>query len=126
MLTITQASTGTSTAHRNGLLRAQAEQNINQPTAGSDHIMYTGSELITPPITRNGWEWVNIAPPAGRPLTVMVSAEISHIATPIRMPIPMASSGARTSAQASLDSTMWVSETGSDFQNSTLRSRRSS
>ena len=75
---------------------------------------------------RSGCEWVKIAPPAGNPLTVMVSAEISHIASPIRMPTPTASSGASSSAQASLDSTMWVSETGSDFQNRTLRSRRSS
>ena len=48
MLTITQASTGTSTAHRNGLERAQAEQNISQPTVGRAQTMYTGSEASTP------------------------------------------------------------------------------
>ena len=31
----TQASIGISTAHRNGLERAQAEQNISQPMVGS-------------------------------------------------------------------------------------------
>lgn len=36
-LIVTAASTGTSTAQRNGLLRAQAEQSISQPTVGSDH-----------------------------------------------------------------------------------------
>lgn len=35
MLMMTHASTGTSTAQRNGLLRDQAEQNISQPTAGN-------------------------------------------------------------------------------------------
>lgn len=75
---------------------------------------------------RSGCEWVNTAPPAGKPLIEMVSAEISHIATPIRMPTPTASNGASSSAHASLDSTMCVSEMGKDFQNSTLRSRRSS
>ena len=29
-------------AHRNGLLRAHAEQSINQPTVGSAHSAYTG------------------------------------------------------------------------------------
>ncbi len=44
----------------------------------------------------------------------------------VTMAAATASSGAMTSAPTSLDSTVCVSETGIDFQNSTLRSRRSS
>ena len=106
MLTITQASTGTRTAHRNGLLRAQAEQNISQPMVGRAQAMYTGRQASTPPMIRSGCDWVNTACAAGTPLTVMVSAEITHSATPISRPTATASSGARTSAHATLDSTI--------------------
>ena len=36
------ANTGIMIAHRNGLLRAQAEHIISQPTVGSAHNTYTG------------------------------------------------------------------------------------
>src|SRR5690348_1552518 len=35
-------NTGIRIAHRNGLLRAQAEHSISQPTAGRAHSAYTG------------------------------------------------------------------------------------
>ena len=126
MLMITQARIGSSTAHRKGLERAHAEQNISQPAVGSAHNTYTGSENSTLPITRSGWEWVNTAVLAEMPLTVKVSADTTHSTRPSAMPTPTATSGASSSAQTSLDSTVSRSEIGRDFQNSTLRSRRSS
>ena len=48
------AKTGIITAHRNALLRAQAEQSINQPTVGMAHRAYTGSEAIMLPATVSG------------------------------------------------------------------------
>ena len=36
------ANTGIMIAHRNGLLRAQAEHSSSQPTVGSAHNAYTG------------------------------------------------------------------------------------
>ncbi len=36
-LTMTPANTGSITAHRNGLLLAQAEHSISQPAVGSAH-----------------------------------------------------------------------------------------
>ncbi len=44
----------------------------------------------------------------------------------VMMPAITAISGATISALISLDSTVWVSDSGSDFQNRMLRSRRSS
>ena len=88
--------------------------------------MYTGSEASTPPIMRMGWEWVNTAVPAETPFTDKVSAEMTHSTRPITTPTPTATSGASNKAQAAFDSTICVSDTGSDFQNRMLRSRRSS
>ncbi|MNI93472.1 hypothetical protein D3C73_1514350 [compost metagenome] len=44
----------------------------------------------------------------------------------VRLDAMMAMSGATISALNTLDSTVWVSDSGSDFQNRMLRSRRSS
>src|SRR5690606_1411237 len=126
MLIITQPSTGTTTAHRNGLLRTRAEQNISQPTAGSIHSMSSGTVASMCPATANGCEWVNRALVPGRLRASMVTAATSHRITPTTRPMASDISGASSRAQAALDSTVWVSETGSDFQNRALRSRRSS
>ncbi len=75
---------------------------------------------------RSGCEWVNTALLWLMPLTDRVSAVTSHRQMPISRPMPIATIGASSSAQAALDSTVFRSDSGSDFQNSTLRSRRSS
>ena len=125
-LIITQPSTGTSTAHRNGLLRTKAEHIISQPTAGSIHSRPSGTVSSIRQATVNGWAWVNNAVGWGMPLAIIATAASSHRATPTSRPTTTDSSGASSSAHAALDSTVWVSDTGSDFQNRALRSRRSS
>src|SRR3546814_18531579 len=47
-------STGITNAHRNGLLLAQAEHSINQPTVGKAHTAYTGSDTNNAEATCNG------------------------------------------------------------------------
>ena len=57
---------------------------------------------------------------ASTPLSIRISA------SEVRQAAATTISGVTTMAMASFDSTVWASETGSDFQNSRLRSRRSS
>src|SRR5690606_22449278 len=87
MLIITQPSTGTTTAHRNGLLRTRAEQNISQPTAGSVHSMSSSTVASMCPATVNGCEWVNRALVPGRLPASMVTAATSHRITPTTRPM---------------------------------------
>lgn len=126
MLSITQASSGNSTAHRNGLDVAQAEQNISQPTVGSDHNRLIGTVINSRPTRANGCECVAMAHGLGTPAINAPPMAINHRARPTTRPIAIAISGASNNAHAALDSTVCVSDTGKDFQNSTLRSRRSS
>ena len=113
-------------AHRNGLLRAHEEQSISQPTVGSAHTAYTGIDAIITPALASGLPGphsrVSGLPPwaSTKPLTSNRKANMVaiHAAT--------ASAGATSTALATLDRTVSRSETGSDFQNSTLRSLRSS
>lgn len=126
MLSITQASSGNSTAHRNGLLLAQAEQNISQPTVGSAHNRLIGTVFSNSHSSENGCEWVASAHGLGTPAIKAPTMAINHSAMPTAAPIAMEISGASSNAQAALDNTVCTSDTGNDFQNSTLRSRRSS
>ena len=125
-LTMVQARIGTSTAHRNGLLRTKAEQNISQPTVGSDHSSCSGRDASRRPVTAKGWAWVMMASGCGMPPAAMATIATSHSTRPTSRPIASASSGASSRAQAALESTVCASDTGMDFQNSALRSRRSS
>src|SRR5436190_13463212 len=119
------AITGTPTAHRNGLVRAQAETIISQPTVGSAQTMYTGSM----PSSANGEVYSSGSASTPNRLTPAVAATMHRIARPM-MPVATAIaiviSGAARRAIATFDSTVSWSETGSDFQNSTLLSLRSS
>jgi len=69
---------------------------------------------------------VKYAPTPGMPFTTRVRPTTSHSTIPSTTPTAMPATGPSTTAQRALDSTTWASEIGSDFQNSTLRSRRSS
>src|SRR6185437_6977637 len=109
-------ATGTTTAHRNGLLRAQAEHSINQPTVGSAHNRYNGIEPTRFIITCNGCDRVSKCH-TPTPCNESVSANSSSISIPVTVPTTTAMNGANTVA---------ASETGNDFQNRMLRSRRSS
>ncbi|MNV84520.1 hypothetical protein D3C71_1783990 [compost metagenome] len=126
MLIMVQASSGSITAHRNGLVRTSAEQNISQPTVGKAQSRLTGSVLRIRPRMRNGCEWVAIAQGLVAPAPAAPNMATTQSTRPTARPMAIAISGANTSAHNALDSTVWVSETGNDFQNSTLRSRRSS
>src|SRR6185437_981480 len=118
-------ATGTTTAHRNGLLRAQAEHSINQPTVGSAHNRYNGIEPTRFIITCNGCDSVSRCH-TPTPCSESVSANSISIRMPVTVPTTTAMNGATTVAAMTLESTVAASETGSDFQNRMLRSRRSS
>ena len=63
--------------------------------------------------------------PAGMPAMVSFSEPPAAITNCATIAPATATSGIRTAATANLDSTLSTSDSGSDFQNSTERSRRS-
>ena len=80
-----------------------------------------------PAARRNGLALVQATPAISGLITSAVKASMPKNASmPAAMATSVAISGATTSALATFDSTVAVSEIGIDFQNSTLRSRRSS
>ena len=119
-------NTGSMIAHRNGLLFDQAEHSSSQPTVGSAHSAYTGIVASIEPASCSG-----LPGPQTRVIGLPLCSS-TNVLSSSRKPnmqaiaTPTAISGATSSALAALDSTVSRSETGSDFQNSTLRSLRSS
>ena len=76
-------------------------------------------------MTRNGWASTSSCH-TFTPWKDSVTARISNCSMPTMMPVTTATIGASMVALMILDSTVLVSEIGSDFQNRMLRSRRSS
>src|SRR5690606_987373 len=125
-LTSTPATTGTITAQRNGALRAHTEQSSSQPTVGSAHRAYTGIQARCPAMMPIGLAGPQISVQALPPCITTTALIITMKANMVRMATPTAMAGATSTALATFDSTVSVSDSGSDFQNSTLRSLRSS
>src|SRR5471032_17796 len=119
-------ASGTPTAHRNTLERAQLDTSSSQPTVGKAHSRYTGSR----PTRRNGdtykSSWDRVTPNTLVPCISSTMPLIVSSSSDSAMQTPNTINGATTSAVAAFDNTVMVSDTGSDFQNSMLRSRRSS
>ena len=120
------AMTGTNTAHRKGLPRAQLDTSISQPMLGSAQIAFTGMPASITPHSFSGsagphssfiglTSLIQKKPP--------ITASISRCS---RMPAAQAIAGASRVAATILVSTVCTSDTGIDFQNSTERSLRSS
>src|SRR5690348_13977198 len=116
---------GSTAAHRKGLLRAQAEQSNSQPVAGKAHSAYSGMVPTRLATTRNGCAWVSRCQ-APTPWKDTVVTYISSIAMPVTTPQTTAITGASRVPATTLENTVAESDSGSDFQNSRLRSRRSS
>src|SRR3970040_1709817 len=125
-LTKMPANSGIMIAQRNGLLRAHTEQNLSQPIVGSAHSAYTGIQASMPPTSVSGLAGpqirvIGLPPCSITTMLIMVMNPISVATAAIT-----ASTGATIATLATFDSTVWLSDSGNDFQNSTLRSLRSS
>src|SRR5688500_2141967 len=120
------ANSGIITAHRNGLLRAQAEHSSSQPIAGSAQTAYTGRVATSCAAILSGWAGPHTSVTGLPPCTSTTPLMTTRKPNIVISPAMIASSGATTAALATFDSTVSRSDTGSDFQNSTLRSLRSS
>src|SRR5690606_37674569 len=125
-LTKMPANTGIMVAHRNGLPLAQAAHSRSQPTVGSDPSAYTGSSARVWPATASGLAGPNTIVTGLPPWTSTNRLIASSSPNITSSAAATASTGATRVAVATLDNTVWVSDSGSDFQNSTLRSLRSS
>src|SRR5687768_14372443 len=120
----THSPTGGSTAHRNGPRGAQAEASIRYPTTGEYQraaVTHQRKATMNPPNSACG---SHITPPDNPPIDSRADppAAITSCAT---SDAASATSGITTMATANFDRTVSTSESGSDFQNSTERSRRS-
>src|SRR5690625_876412 len=117
---------GTMTATRMGTRGAHDEQNISQAETGSSHSACTTSPSAMMVHRLGSWagsqKVVNGWTPAMKPYTEAVASRTSWV----MMTAARYSSGASRQAVSSLDITVMLSETGSDFQNSMERSLRSS
>ncbi|MNN39817.1 hypothetical protein D3C81_1538690 [compost metagenome] len=120
------SSSGTPTAHRKTFDLAQLDTISSQPTVGKAHRQYTGSK----PNTRSGPRYrpgvASSSANTWMPLAASTPLRIRIRASEVRLAAAATISGATSRAMAAFDSTVCASEMGSDFQNSTLRSRRSS
>ena len=108
------------------MLLAQAEHSISQPAVGSAHSAYRGIQPNIVPTRLKKSSWPQYSVNGLAPLSRMNRLTMTPKPIIVAMPISEASSGPTSSAVASFDSTVSRSDTGSDFQNSTLRSLRSS
>ena len=120
------ANTGIMIAHRNGLLLAQDEHSISQPMVGIAHNAYSGMLAIRYPATFSGLAGPHNSVSGLPPCSATMPLEMIRKPIIVSTPAVMARAGATTAALATLDSTVARSDSGSDFQNSTLRSLRSS
>src|SRR6185437_3513023 len=107
------------------LAAGPGQHSINQPTVGSAHNRYNGIEPTRFIITCNGCDSVSRCH-TPTPCSESVSANSISIRMPVTVPTTTAMNGATTVAAMTLESTVAASETGNDFQNRMLRSRRSS
>ena len=113
------------TAQRNGFERTYADQKRSQPTAGSAQSAETGSVSMSRHIMPSGCD-AKIAGSALRPCAPAQSVTMRRNSTYAAVETTNAITGATTIADSAFEATVAVSLTGSDFQKSTLRSRRSS
>src|SRR5450830_278757 len=124
--TSTISSKGTPTAQMNTFERAQLDTINSQPTVGNAHRQYTGSK----PNSCSGLRYkpgdFNRSANTQMSCTARMPASISSMANEVRLALASTITGVTSRAMATFDSTVCTSETGSDFQNSRLRSRRSS
>src|SRR5690606_14647691 len=126
MLTKAPESTGTSTAHRKGTLRAQAEHSISQPTVGSAQTAYTGIAASRASEMVSAWPGPQRSSSGLPPWYMTTALNSTRNTSIVAMAMIVASSGMTIVAETIFDSTVSPSDTGSDFQNRTLRSLRSS
>src|SRR3546814_10479984 len=92
----------------------------------SDLTAYTGSDTNNAEATCNGLDGAQTSASGLPPCASTTMLSKMKNPNPAMMPVTVAISGATTTALASLDNTVSRSDTGNDFQNSTLRSLRSS
>ena len=118
--------TGVPTAHRKTLERAQLDTISSQPTVGSAHSAYTGSSATMRSGVRYRSGDSSRAPNILVPCAISAMQPAARITSDITTAMPSVIRGATTTAISTFDSTVVRSDTGSDFQNSRLRSRRSS
>src|SRR5690606_652771 len=104
--TNTPASTGTSSAHRNGTLRAQAEHSISQPTVGNAHSAYTGIATSTAIEIHSGLPGPQIHCSGFPPWAMTNPLNTSRKANMVPIAASVASSGTVTVALSALDSTV--------------------
>src|SRR5690606_16559243 len=125
-LTNTPDRIGTSSAHRNGTLRAQAEHSISQPTVGSAQSAYTGIAASIDSEIISGLPGPQISSQGFPPCIITTALSISRKPNIVAMADSVASTGRGPTPLTTLEATVMPSDTGIDFQNSTLRSLRSS